>query len=194
MEGIPFEIPSGPLERGCLLVALPSLLDPNFRQTVVIVCETGDEGAMGLVVNRPTELQLSEALPEEDLLEGTDAPIFSGGPVQPDRILLLRRGGGSMEDFRPVHAQLSIGGTMDALKEAATSFGIMGEFRPYRGYAGWGPGQLEDEIEQLAWAVLPPDDDLVFCRNPEQVWPVMMKRLGGIFSVYATMPPDLSYN
>ncbi|MDH5528225.1 MAG: YqgE/AlgH family protein [Nitrospirota bacterium] len=187
-------VPTGPVVPGSLLVALPGLTDPNFRQTVVFMCETGEDGAMGLIINRPTELQLSEALPDEELLTGTDIPVFNGGPVQTERILLLRNGGPEAEDFTGVVNGVSVGGTMDALKEAATEFGIMGEFRPYRGYAGWGAGQLEHEIAQLAWAVLPYDLDVVFCENPKLAWQAAMHTLGGPLKVYATMPADISQN
>lgn len=188
------DVPVGPLEKGCLLVALPPLQDPNFRQTVVFMCETGEEGAMGLILNRPTDLNIADALPDEELVQRTDTVVFEGGPVQDDRILLLRRGGGAVEDFARILGDISMGGTMDALKEAATASGIMGEYRPYRGYAGWGPGQLEAEINTGAWAVLAGEEDLVFAKSPEHLWSQMMKRLGGPLSIYATMPPDISMN
>ncbi|MFQ5508986.1 MAG: YqgE/AlgH family protein [Leptospirillia bacterium] len=189
-----FHIPVGPLHKGSLLVALPSLTDPHFRQSVVYMCSVEPEGPMGLIINRPTDLDLSDALPDESLLAGSDVPVFLGGPVQDDRILLLRRGGEPMEEFVSVSGEIEVGGTMDALKEAATSHGILGEFRPYRGHAGWAPGQLEAEIEAKVWAVLTATDDQVFCRNPFGIWPDIMAALGGPFAIYATMPPDPSMN
>jgi len=191
----PVEVRQAPLARGSLLVALPSLTDPNFTQSVVLLCEAGgEEGAMGIVVNRPTDLQLAEALPEESLLKGHEIPIFLGGPVQTDRILLLARADEPAEGFVEVLNGIALGGTLDALKEAATGQRITGEFRPYRGYAGWGPGQLESEIDLGAWLLLPGDPELVFSRNPQTVWQELMARMGGPLEIYATMPPDLSMN
>jgi putative transcriptional regulator len=191
----PVEVRQAPLQRGSLLVALPSLTDPNFVQSVVLLCEAGtDGGAMGLVINRPSPLQLAEALPEEALLKGHEIPIYLGGPVQTDRILLLARAEAPAEGFIEVLDGISLGGTLDALKEAATGQGITGEFRPYRGYAGWGPGQLESEIDLGAWLLLPGDPELVFSRSPQTVWQQLMARMGEPLEIYATMPPDLSMN
>jgi putative transcriptional regulator len=194
-EEPPIDVRRAPLTRGSLLVALPSLTDPNFTQSVVLLCDAGsEEGAMGIVVNRPTPLQLAEALPQETLLKGHEIPVYLGGPVQTDRILLLVRAEEPAEGFVEVLDGVALGGTLDALKEAATGQGITGEFRPYRGYAGWGPGQLEAEIEQGAWLLLPGDVDLVFSRSPLTVWQDLMARVGGPLEFYATMPPDLSMN
>jgi putative transcriptional regulator len=190
----PFDVLRAPLEKGSLLVALPSLVDPNFKQTVVLLCEAGEDGSMGLVVNRPTPLRLSEALPEQDILQGSDVPVYMGGPVQTDRILILNRGGSPVEGFLPIFSEIALGGTLEALKEAATGLGITGEFRPYRGYAGWGPGQLEDEIDEGAWLVLPGDPDAVFTRHPERLWQEIMGRTGGMLGIYASMPPDPTVN
>jgi putative transcriptional regulator len=194
LTGDPGDVLRAPLDKGSLLVALPSLLDPNFRQTVVLLCEAGEDGSMGLVVNRPTDLRLAEALPDQDILEGTDVPVFMGGPVQTDRILILNRGGSPVEGFLPILAEVALGGTLEALKEAATGLGITGEFRPYRGYAGWAPGQLEGEVEQGAWLVLPGDADVVFCRNPALLWQEVMGSAGGRFGIYRSMPGDLASN
>jgi putative transcriptional regulator len=188
------DVRRAPLAKGSLLVALPSLLDPNFRQTVVLLCEAGTDGSMGLVVNRPTDLRLAEALPDQEILEGTDVPVFLGGPVQTDRILILNRGGAPVEGFLPILSEVALGGTLEALKEAATGLGITGEFRPYRGYAGWAPGQLEGEVEQGAWLILPGDPEVVFCRNPALLWQEVMGTAGGLLGIYRSMPGDLSSN
>lgn len=183
-----------PLERGALLVALPTLVDPNFQRTLVLLVEASEDGAMGLVINRPTALQLADALPEQELLRGTDVPVFEGGPMKEDRILILRNGGEELDDFIPVFGDVSLGGTVDALKEAATTHGITGAFRPFRGFAGWDPGQLEEEIEEQAWGLLPGDTDVVFSDHPGGVWAAAMGMLGGPFAFYASMPADLSRN
>lgn len=194
MSDLEFEVEQAPLEKGGLLVALPSLTDPNFRRTVVLLCEVAPEGSMGLVLNRPTAVALDEALPDQQLLEGCDVPVFMGGPVQTDRLLILNRGGGEADGFLPIASGIHLGGTVEALKEAATGRGITGEFRPYQGYAGWGPGQLEAEVEEGAWLVLPGDPEVVFCRRPALAWQEVMGRLGGPLAIYATMPTDPTVN
>ncbi len=183
-----------PVEVGSLLVALPSLRDPNFSQTVVLICSSDPDGVMGLIINRPGDLQLSEALPDDELLSGQDVTVFRGGPVDEDHILILRQGGGMPPEFSPVFASTTLGGSIDALKDAATASGIIGRYRPYIGHAGWGPGQLENEIEQLAWALLPADEEWVFSTEPQLLWSRAMTELGGRFAIYATMPPHISLN
>ncbi len=183
-----------PLAPGSLLVALPSLQDPHFYQSVVLLCSVDPEGVMGLIINRPTTLLLSEALPEDDLLSGQDIPMFEGGPVSGDHILILRKDGGQPPEFSPVTDAITLGGSMAALKDAATASGIIGQYRPFVGHAGWGMGQLEDEIEQFAWGLMPADSDWVFSSEPQRVWSQAMATLGGPFAIYATMPSDISLN
>ncbi len=188
------ELQQAPIAPGTLLVALPSLRDPNFSQTVVLLCAVDPDGVMGLIINRPGDLQLSEALPEDELLSEQDVTVFKGGPVDVDHILILRQGGGMPPEFSPVFDTTTLGGSIDALKDAATASGIIGRYRPYIGHAGWGPGQLESEIEQLAWATLPADEAWVFSTEPHLLWSRAMARLGGRFAIYATMPPHISLN
>jgi len=183
----------GPVEKGSILVALPSLVDPNFRQSVVLLCAVDPEGCMGLVLNRPSRTQLRDVLPDADLI-GQDVPVFDGGPVGIDTLLILCRGEAAGPDFSALFDDISLGGTLNALKEAATTAGISGDYRPYRGYAGWGGGQLETEIEQGAWAVLPGDGTVVFHPKPQLAWSEAMAHLGGPLAIYATMPPDLRCN
>lgn len=189
------EVPMrAPLEKGSLLVAMPPLVDGNFHQTVVLLCAVDPEGCLGLVLNRPTNMQLSEALPDEALLKDRDIPIFDGGPVADDRILILRQGGSDADDFSVVFDDITLGGSIVALKEAATSQGIMGDFRPYRGYAGWSQGQLESELDQGAWALIPAAEGLIFSDDPASLWSRAMASLGGVLAMYATMPEDLESN
>lgn len=183
-----------PLAPGSLLVALPHLLDPSFRQTVVLLCHVDDEGAMGLIVNRPTGMPLGAALPDDELIADRREPLFEGGPVATDRIVILRRGGGQPPDFTPVFDGVALGDTLPALKDAATAAGIVGSYRPYVGHAGWGPGQLQGELDEKSWALLPPDADVVFAEHPRLAWSRCMTRLGGPFAIYATMPADIHMN
>jgi putative transcriptional regulator len=183
-----------PIAAGSILVALPPLMDPNFHQTVLVLCSVNEEGVMALVVNRPTDLHLADALPEDELLKGQTSTVFEGGPVASDRILLLRKGEGQGPDFSPVFGETYLGGTMSGLKDAVTAQGIVGDYRPYIGHAGWSTGQLELEMEEGSWALLPPDEAVIFTLAPHLLWSQAMRQLGGSLAVYATMPPDIHLN
>lgn len=177
--------------RGQLLIAGPGLLDPNFWRTVVLVVEHTDEGAFGVVVNRPSETVVSEAVPElTDLIDGDDA-LFIGGPVQPSAVIVLGRfedaGDEAMLAFDDVgvlrgdapHEELSAG---------------LRSGRAFVGHAGWGPGQLEGEIENGDWILEPARAEDAFCREPEGLWSTVLARKGGSYALVARMPPDPSMN
>src|SRR5438094_511769 len=134
--------------RGRLLVAGPTLLDPNFRRTVVLVCEHSEEGALGLIVNRRTPLAVGDAVPELADVLGPGARLWSGGPVQPASIVLL-----ADLDAPPDEALMVLGSVGLVLQGADLADLPLGErgARAYLGYAGWGPGQPESELERGAW-------------------------------------------
>ena len=182
------------LGKGIFLVASPSLRDPNFRQTVVLLCEHGSEGALGVVVNRPTALSLSEALPQIPVLEGQRHVLFSGGPVQPNHVLLLFRLTEETASAHHVFDGVYLGGDLTALERVLTSPLGNESFRAYMGYSGWGPGQLENEMSSGAWITLPADPQVVFEKDPAAIWRDILRSLGGIYEVYAEMPSDPSLN
>src|SRR6186997_2549432 len=136
--------------RGSLLIAAPTLLDPNFRRTVVFLAEHGDEGAMGLVLNRPTDTLVAEALPDLAELAGADQSVFLGGPVSLESVLVVAE----LEDPDDASELLfeSVGFVQDA--EAAARRG-----RVFVGYAGWSAGQLESELEEESWFVVPAEPE-----------------------------------
>ena len=177
--------------RGQLLVAGPDLLDPNFRRSVLLVGEHGDEGAMGVILNRPSPVSVADAVPPlADLVDDTDL-VHVGGPVQPQAIVVLG-------DFRDPDeaAALVLGsiGFLPAEIESAADVGSLDRARVFAGYAGWGPGQLESEIAEESWIIeqaLPED---VFTEDPDDLWSAVLRRKGGAFAVLAQMPPDPSSN
>ena len=134
-ERAPDSLP--PLGKGVFLVASPNLADPNFRQTVVLICEYGPEGTLGVIVNRPSEFLLSEALPKLSVLKGTSYVLFLGGPVQPSGILMLFRVGEKPVDTRHVLEGVYLGGNMATLERVITQPKPTETFRAYAGYAGW---------------------------------------------------------
>jgi putative transcriptional regulator len=162
--------------KGVLLVASPSLNDPNFQKTVVLVLEHGSQGTLGLVLNRATNMLLSEALPTVPALKGTSHRLFAGGPVQPKVVLLLSRLKEPQPDMRSVFDSVYVGGTPEVLERIIAKAAPSDRFRAFAGYAGWASGQLAFEMLQGAWAVLLPENDL-FDRDPAMLWPDSVARL-----------------
>lgn len=163
--------------KGVLLVASPTLNDPNFYQTVVLVVEHGPGGTLGLILNRPTKVFLSEALPDLAVLKGTTYRLFAGGPVDPTRLLLLFRLKEPPADARPVFDGVYVGGTPAVLERIITQAKPTENFRAFAGVAGWDPGQLGFEMLQGAWAILPPDSKGIFDKDPATLWQDCLSRL-----------------
>ena len=182
------------LGKGIFLIASPSLRDPNFRQSVVLLCQHGPEGALGVVVNRPTAMHLSEVLPQVPVLESQRHVMFSGGPVQPNHVLLLYRLAQEPPDTHHVFDGVYLGGNLESLEQVLAKPASKEAFRAYLGYAGWGPGQLENEMKVGSWITLPADPAVVFEKDPSRIWPDILRSLGAPFALYADMPPDPGLN
>ncbi len=177
--------------RGQLLVAAPDLLDPNFHRAVVLVGEHGEEGAMGVVLNRRSEVTVGEAVPTLAELVDEDELVHVGGPVQTQAIVVLA------EFDEPEHAGVLVFGTVGFLPGEIADADELGELaraRVFAGYAGWGPGQLESELAESTWIVEPAQPEDVFTLDPEALWSVVLRRKGGPFTLLATMPTDPSLN
>jgi len=174
-----------------LLIASPSLEDPNFRRTVILVGEHSEEGAIGLVLNRPSPSSVGEAVPALDgLIEGS-ASLFIGGPVAPSVVMVLAR----MQE--PADPDQVVAPGIEFLA-AETDLESLGELalqtRVFAGYAGWGPGQLEAEIERDDWIIHSPSELEIFCEAPESLWSSVLEGMGGQFALVARMPADPSLN
>jgi putative transcriptional regulator len=174
--------------RGSLLIAAPQLLDPNFRRTVVLVADHGEEGAMGVILNRPSGMTVSDAAPDLEPLIGPDAPIFAGGPVQPTSGVVLAE---VVEADEPVFADVVL---IPGLGELADVVDGAGSIRVFAGYAGWGPGQLDDELGREDWIVEPAQASDIFSEEPEALWGSVLERKGGQYALLARMPDDPSLN
>ena len=177
--------------RGQLLIAGATLPDPNFARTVVLICQHSEDGALGLVLNRRGELLIGEVAPELSELVGADAVIDSGGPVQPDALLVL----GEFEDA--AYAGLSIVGTVGLVGDGsaiADLVPVTRRTRAFAGYAGWGPGQLDAELERDDWFVAPAGIDDIFDPDADELWRRVLERKGGHFALVARMPIDPSVN
>ena len=175
---------------GQLLIASPGLLDPNFRRTVVLVTEHNEDGAAGLVLNRPTDADVSEVVPQLEALVDDDEPIFMGGPVQPNGVLVL----GEFPD--PEDAAVPLFGTLGfpSLDAPDDILPVTTRRRIFAGYAGWGSGQLEDELAREDWILETASNDDAFTESPDDLWSDVLRRKGGIYELVARMPEDPSVN
>jgi putative transcriptional regulator len=177
--------------RGKLLIAGPGLLDPNFWRTVVLVVEHSDDGALGLVLNRPSETSVGEAVPQlEELVDG-DEPLFIGGPVQPSSVIVLARleapGDAALLAFDDI-------GVIGSGSESDPPAAGVRQGRAFVGHAGWGAGQLESELERGDWILEPARREDAFSEDARELWSSVLTRMGGSYALVARMPPDPSVN
>jgi putative transcriptional regulator len=170
--------------RGQLLIASPSLYD-YFRRAVILVIEHSDEGAMGVILNRPSDCTVGEVVPDLAELASGDEIVRVGGPVGERSVVALGHFGDLEEAGTPVFGPV---GVLDPDGPASS----LRNLRVFAGYAGWSPGQLDDELEQEAWIVAPAEPGDPFYDG--DLWPVALQRKGGGFSLLATMPADPSLN
>ncbi len=179
---------------GRLLVAAPSLADPNFERTVVLVLEHTDDGALGLVLNRPSDIAVGAALPGWGLLAAEPSVVFLGGPVAPTGAIGLAvsaAGVGACEGWRPLFRDL---GTVDLDGDPDDLSATVAGLRVFVGHAGWGPTQLEAEVEVGAWFVLDAFDHDPVSSRPADLWPAVLRRQGGALARVANFPPDPTMN
>ncbi len=165
-----------------LLVAMPSLADPNFSHSVTLVCEHNARGALGIVINRPLEMKMSEVLEQLSLVtenrQLAAMPVLAGGPVQRDRGFVLHRPGPQdWESTMPVSDSLHVTTSRDVLAALARGSGPA-QVVIALGYAGWEAGQLDEELLQNAWLTVPCDDALIFELPYEQRWHAAARLLG----------------
>jgi putative transcriptional regulator len=176
--------------QGKLLIAAPSLLDPNFKRTVVLIAQHTEDGAMGLVLNRPSDARVFDAVPPLCGLVGDNALVWAGGPVEPAGVIVL----GEFDDHS-LSAELIFGdiGFMSADADPADVADATRRARVFAGYAGWSAGQLEQELEEEAWFVSDPLEDDVFAAEAD-LWSAVLARKGGPYALLSKMPPDPSLN
>jgi putative transcriptional regulator len=175
--------------QGKLLVSSPSLVDPNFRKTVVLIAHHDDDGAMGLVLSRPSDVPALHAVPALEGLPGADDPVFVGGPVQPEAFMVLAEFDDVGQAAAPIMAHL---GFMPADVEPEEL--SIRRLRLFAGYSGWGAGQLEAELDESSWIVVDAVTDDAFAQDPDELWRSVLHRKGGPFSLMETMPFDPGLN
>jgi putative transcriptional regulator len=164
------------LAKGDFIVALPHLKDPNFSKTVVLLIDYGWQGATGLIINRPTDVKLSKALPEIDGLSRRKGMIYIGGPVIGDWMLMLIRSRSQPEESRHVFDNVYVSSSPAVLQRIIGNTRKGEQIRVYTGYAGWAPGQLEQELSRGDWLILRADEETIFDKNTADIWPELVRR------------------
>lgn len=176
---------------GQLLLASPSLLDPNFARTVVLIGIHSEDGAMGVVLNRPSSVTVGEAVPQLLDVVGSLETIYVGGPVQPSSVVFLA------EFLEPALAGVMVLGRI-GFPAPDAGVGQLAETterrRLFAGHAGWSRGQLDAEIAEGAWIAHPAEPRDVFTDSPEELWSSVLTRMGGSYALLARMPLDPSVN
>ena len=190
---------------GALLVASPTLADPNFARSVVLLLDHDSEGALGVILNRPSEIATRDAVPLPRLPGWADlisepAVVHVGGPVTPEAVVCL----GRIRGDRTVHPGVRslpgwtpLGGFVGAIDldgEPDDLLALLDGLRVFAGYAGWGPGQLEHELRVGGWLVLAAEPDDAFTANPANLWSRVLRRQGGELALLHTMPVDPTNN
>jgi putative transcriptional regulator len=163
------------------LIAMPNLADPNFHRTVTFICQHNEDGALGIVINRVTNIQLQEVFDQMNI-PTTDTtvaqtPVYSGGPVQTERGFILHEGVGGWDATLPIGDHLGLTTSRDILEAMAQNQGPR-DCLVALGYAGWGGGQLEQELSENAWLNGPADYDIVFRTPVEERWNQAARLLG----------------
>lgn len=165
--------------KGYFLISAKKLLDSNFFKTVVLLIEHNDTGAMGLVINRPSDVTIAQALAKHIELPLDDSPVYYGGPVEPGGLIVLH----DRADFAENEAVLpgvyvpTSADVFEQVIRSAISEPNKTTFRVYNGCSGWAPGQLEGELERGDWYLLPANSDLIFDEDPYNVWEAAMDRV-----------------
>ena len=177
--------------RGQLLIAGPGLGDPNFWRTVVLIVEHTDEGALGLVLNRPSDTTVGEALPELRELCDPEQDVLVGGPVATSAVMVLAEfedpGDAALIAFEDI-------GILSTESDPDTAGAGVRAARAFAGHAGWGPGQLDGELERGDWILEPARRSDAFAPDPRELWPEVLTRKGGSYALIARMPADPSMN
>lgn len=165
--------------KGRFLIASRNLSDPNFSETVVLLLAYDARGAMGIVINRPTDVRLESALPDVEELRDRPDRVYLGGPVAGNLMLMLIRSATRPKSSEPIFADVYASGDRAALRQVLGKTGKMNRLRAYAGHAGWGAGQLDQEIARGDWYVTSADATAIFDTAAPAIWPKLIERFSG---------------
>jgi putative transcriptional regulator len=167
------------------LIAMPTLEDPYFSNALVYICEHNEHGALGIIVNRPIDMNLAGLFDKIDIKLEADSlanlPVYFGGPVQLDRGFVLHRPVGQWQSTLAINSEIGLTSSRDVLASVASA-GLPAEILVTLGYAGWDAGQLEDELAQNSWLTVPAKASILFDMAPEERLPAAMQKLGISFT------------
>jgi len=178
--------------KGQLLLDNGKLRGSFFQRTVILICQHDTEGAFGLVLNRSTGKEVGEALVADLSSSLKSQPLFLGGPVQPQAMSFLHS-----DSFLPdanVMPNLQLEHSLDTLIELGEGYAPARQVKVFAGYAGWSPGQLDDEMKRLTWLTHPASLELVFYPKPADLWKLILAEKGWKYRLLADQPEDLSWN
>jgi putative transcriptional regulator len=179
----PAQLLPGPvkeLSTGKILIASPDLMDPNFTKTVVLIVELTNQGTVGLILNRRSEVSLATVFQQVNPRPGPLLMFYLGGPVQTDGVIGLLRSDKAPKDTRHVFADVYVTAGREPLENMVAAGADSRRFRAYLGYAGWSPGQLERETAQGGWRVLKSVAETVFDANPDSLWNRLINQTDGL--------------
>lgn len=178
--------------KGQLLLDNGRLQGSFFHRSVILICQHDAEGAFGLVLNRLTGNNVGDAIVAKLPLALKEHALFLGGPVQPQALSFLHH-----DSFLPngnVMPNLQLEHSLDSLMEIGDSFSVTRQLKIFAGYAGWSPGQLEDEMKRDTWLTHPANIDLIFYPKPDDLWKIILAEKGWKYRLIADAPDDLSWN
>ncbi len=179
-------------KRGKLLISEPFMNDPNFKRTVILLCEHNDEGSVGFVLNRKTELTLTEAMPD---ITNLNAPLYYGGPVEPNTLHYIHNLGDTIPESVQIGDNLFWGGDFQTLKVLIDNETVQSaNIRFFLGYSGWGPEQIIEELNQQSWFVVDGRAADVFCDDEKQLWNQILEELGGEYKQISNYPENPNWN
>jgi len=180
------------LAPGSLLISVPMMEDPNFRRSVVLICEHNEKGSFGLTLNRPIDASLADVL---DGVYTFDPTLHLGGPVQRDTLHFVHCADDRIPDGIDLPGGVTWGGDFDAVQALAHSGELSdADIRFFLGYSGWSPGQLQSEIDEEAWIVAAEGAPVLFEEPADELWRAVLRRLGGEYALLSTFPDDPRMN
>lgn len=180
------------VKSGELLVAEPFMLDPNFKRSVVLMCEHGEGGSLGFIINRELDLYVDELI---DDFPDFPAKVYFGGPVQTDTLHILHNVGDLLEDSQEVARGVFWGGNFEKMKFLVSTEVIKPEnIRFYLGYSGWSEGQLEEELKIGSWVIADMDPNYIFKSKPAGLWKQVLAHKGDHYGVISTIPDAPNWN
>lgn len=180
------------ISKGKLLLSEPFMPDPNFKRTVILLTEHNEEGTVGFVLNRVLEVSLNDVVENFPKFE---APLFYGGPVQPDTLHFVHCIGEEIKGSKKIADGLYWGGDFEQLIYKAMAQEIKpDDFRFFIGYSGWSPNQLADEIKENSWILSEATHNHIFKSNNKMMWKEILKNMGGEYKMMSNFPEDPSLN